>query len=283
MHFSLLSLNLHTYQEADQDTKFDRIAELITQHNVTCLCLQECAQNRDAELLEPGGLVRADNAAQIIVEKLNRLGQKFDYVWDWAHYGFGSYEEGVAVVSQLPILVTNSTYISQSTDVEDADGARKAIHARLAMSTDMVIDVYSAHLSDPAAGGTDQAMALSRFVSSTPDLIREAAPPKPKRRGHMKLMSNEQIQPDPVRIIFVAGDFNDTPDGPTVAALTDAGFADPSSSIRDGGAATFEDGRWIDYVFMKPMLRPTAGLVAFDGTEQPRVSDHAGVVLAFEV
>ncbi len=283
MKFSLLTLNLHTYQEPDQDEKFERIARFAMQENITCLCFQECAQSTTASYLDKSETVREDNAAHVIVRKLNDLGQKYGYVWDWAHIGFDVYEEGLAVVSQLPVLASTSELVSAGDDPTDAMGTRKVLHARLAVNTEMVIDVYSMHLSDPGHGGEEQVRALTGFVGRTPDLLREAAPPKQKRRGHLKLMSQEQIQRDPFRVVFVAGDLNDPPGGPMAAAMQRAGFADPSQSLRDDGAGTFQDGRWIDYVFMKPLLKPTAGRVAFDGVAEPTVSDHMGVFLEFEV
>lgn len=283
MRFSLLTLNLHSYQEPESETKLKQTAELIARENVTTVCVQECCQRKDGELLSPGSPIRRDNAARVLADRLAEYGQKYDYVWDWSHYGFEHYEEGSAVISQLPILASTAGLVSEGSDPDDAHGSRKVVHARLAVSPEVVIDVYSVHLSDPGRGGAKQAKSLAEMVAETPEKLKEANPPRTSRRGHMKLVPNAKLAPEPVRLVFLAGDFNDTPDGPTIQWLTGSGFADSSTIARVAGSATFEDGRWIDYVLMRPVLRPTAGRVVFDGSSEPRVSDHSGVLLEFEV
>ncbi len=282
MRFSLLTLNLHTWQESDQLDKLDRIAQFAVEENVTAICLQECAQSRSAELIDEGPL-RADNTGHLLRERLVVYGLKYSLAWDWSHYGFERYEEGSAVLSQLPFLGSCSQYVS-GTDDPGTVQSRKVVMARLAVGPATVIDVYSVHLSPPAEGSESQTDALVGFVGDTPNLLEQMKPPPPKRRGPPRKRAAIEDPTVLTRLVCLAGDFNVTPDG-HVPRLKEYGYLEASAAARDtqAGTGTFEDGRWIDYVFVKPAVRPQAASVVFHGDDRPCVSDHYGLVVEFEV
>lgn len=284
MRFSLLTLNLHTWQESDQLGKLDRIAQFAVEENVTAICLQECAQSRDAELLDEGPL-RADNTGHLLLERLVAYGLKYSMTWDCSHYGFERYEEGSAVLSQLPFLGSCSQYVSGTDDLETVE-SRKVVMARLAVGPATVIDVYSVHLSAPAEGSESQADALVGFVGDTPNLLEQMKPPPPKRRGPPRKRAVTEEPTALTRLVCLAGDFNVTPDE-DAHRLKEHGYLEASAVARETqavtGTGTFEDGRWIDYVFVKPAVRPQSASVVFHGGDRPRVSDHYGLVVEFEV
>ncbi len=281
MRFSLLTLNLHTWQEADQLEKLDRVAQFVVEENITCLCLQECAQSREAEELDEA--LRADNAGHLIRERLERYGLKYSMTWECSHYGFERYEEGSAVLSQLPFLGSCSQYVSETEDREIVQ-SRKVVMARLAVGPNTVIDVYSVHLSPPGAGFETQVDSLVGFVASTPDLLEQMKPPRPKRRGPPRKRAAPQPSPIATRLVCLAGDFNETPEG-GIGALGGHGYLEASAGARETqpGTGTTRDGRWIDYVFVKPALRPQSTSIVFHGGDRPPVSDHYGLVVEFEV
>ncbi|MFW6313809.1 MAG: endonuclease/exonuclease/phosphatase family protein [Spirochaetota bacterium] len=109
-------------------------------------------------------------------------------------------------------------------------------------------------------------------------------PPAPKRRGPPRKRVPVEAPPVSTRLICLAGDMNDTPEG-HVKVLSAHGFLEASSRVREEApdAGTFEDGRWIDYVFIKPALRPQGARVVFNGGDLAPVSDHYGVAVEFEV
>jgi len=283
MRFSVLTLNLHTWQESNQIEKLDRIAPYVAEENLTCLCLQECGQRTSSSRVHDGETLRTDNAAYLLQSKLSAHGLKYSMVWEYSHDSFGSYEEGSAILTQLPILGTCARYVSKTTEPADVQ-ARNVVMTRLAVSPNAVIDVYSVHLSPPEAGLADQLDSLADFVTETPDILEHMKPPAPKRRGPPRKRVATEEQPVSTRLVCLAGDMNDTPDG-HVKALGARGFLEASSRARAEvpDAATFEDGSWIDYVFIKPALRPQAARVVFNGSDAPPVSDHYGVVVEFEV
>lgn len=282
MRFSLLTLNLHTWQEADQLDKLDRIAQFVVKENVTCICLQECAQSRDAELLDEGPL-RADNTGHLLRERLVAYGLKYSMTWDCSHYGFELYEEGSAVLSQLPLLGSCSQYVSDS-EVLESTHSRRVVMARQAVGPATVIDVYSVHLSPPADGLEAQVDALVGFVDATPKVLEQMKPPPPKRRGPPRKRAVTEDPTALTRLVCLAGSFNVTPDE-QIPRLKERGYLEASAVARDtrAGTGTVEDGRWVDYVFVKPAVRPQSASVVFHGGDQPRVSDHYGLVAEFEV
>ena len=77
---------------------------------------------------------------------------------------------------------------------------------------------------------------------------------------------------DPSLDVIIAGDFNAQAGSPSILATESFGFQDLSSSL---------GGNLIDHVFTHrgSRLRATMSRLAFDGTTQPRVSDHPGVIV----
>ena len=283
MRFSVLTLNLHTWQESDQLEKFDRIARFVSQENLTCLCLQECGQRSSSPFVVDSDSQRSDNAAYLIQDRLEVYGLKYSMIWDFSHNSFGSYEEGSAILTQLPILGHCSRYVSEGDDPRSVQ-TRNVIMARLAAAPNSVIDLYSTHLSPPVAGLESQIAELLAFVDETPEMLERMKPPPPKRRGPPRKRVPAEDVPVSTRMVCVAGDMNEEPGG-LVKAFAANGLLEASAGARESGsvAGTFEDGRWIDYVFIRPALRPQRARVVFAGSDAPPVSDHYGIVVEFEV
>ncbi|HWI63156.1 MAG TPA: endonuclease/exonuclease/phosphatase family protein, partial [Symbiobacteriaceae bacterium] len=76
----------------------------------------------------------------------------------------------------------------------------------------------------------------------------------------------------------VAGDLNQTPDGPPIRCLTDGGLADLAAAAGLGGKPTFSSrrpSRRIDYLFGSADLQVTHA-----GVPESAASDHLPVVVA---
>lgn len=164
----ILTLNLHTYQESDQNTKLDKVAKTISDLDIDLIAFQECAQHKDATVVDTnnGIDIRSDNMAKIICDKLkSNHGKTYYFVWDWAHYGFTSYEEGIAILSQNPISNSGAIWVSTSQNQSDIN-SRKVIFGRTSVDGFGDINFTSAHTSWSAEHNTN-ARNLVRTKSAT--------------------------------------------------------------------------------------------------------------------
>jgi endonuclease/exonuclease/phosphatase family metal-dependent hydrolase len=281
---SILTLNLHTYQEvgiADGGTqaeKLDRVADAIAALGVDFVALQECAQSAGAavitdpraSLLADGSQpLKSDNMATLISRRLADVhGLTYRYAWTWAHYGFTNYEEGVAVLSRHPVDSYDSTYVSTSTSYGDPLFARKAIQLGATLPGGQAVNVYSAHLSFTGPAQDHQLDQLRSWMAG-----KEA---------------NGAIAS------IVGGDFNMIQGSGGYLRMTSAtggaAFVDGywAANPWGFGDVTIQAGQRIDYVFVKrgdPLL-PLTGQLYFKPGEAwlgGRVSDHVGTVLRFRL
>lgn len=283
MRFSLLTLSLHARQEPDQFERLDRAARFIAEENVSCVCLQGCGQRASAPEVDDEPGLREDNTALLLRSRLEQFGLKYGLVWDLSHRSNGSFEEGSAVLSQLPLLGRCSRYVSNVDDPENVE-SRNVVMARLAAAPNSVIDVYSTHLSPPEAGFEQQLASLVTFIDETPAVLEAMKPPPPKRRGPPRKRVPLQEPQVTTRLICVAGDFNAEPDEGG-GAMVERGYLEASAAAREGspqGAAS-QDRPWFDYIYVKPALRPQSARVVFTGDDAPPVGDRYGVLVEFEV
>jgi len=113
----LLTLNCHSWQEDNQLEKIKYLAETIYERGYDIVALQEVSQHRESQIIY--GNIRKDNFALLLVEELKKLGIDYNFTWDFSHYGYDIYEEGVALLSKRSFIDIQSFYISQSESVEN--------------------------------------------------------------------------------------------------------------------------------------------------------------------
>jgi maltose 6'-phosphate phosphatase len=259
----LMILNLHCYQEAQQDKKFSQIAKAIDDLDVDIVCFQEVA-----ELWNEGLGDWQTHSANIIN---NRLKHAFHLYSDWSHLGFDKYREGVAILSRYPLHNQAARYVSDSDSIFSIH-ARKVIMAQVNVPTMGLINVFSAHLSWWEDGFSQQFKKLSSWAS--------------------------ELQDQSVSATLLCGDFNITSgsEGYQLVVNTNE-YEDQFLAIQDQRA--FEkifkvnDAYWsnshteeyrIDYIFMNKAskLKINSGRVLFTDDDYGRVSDHCGYLMSFE-
>jgi maltose 6'-phosphate phosphatase len=259
----ILILNLHCYQEDNQDYKFSQIAKAINDQQADIICLQEVA--------EPWNDGHGDwnsNSAKIINDRLN---QPFYLYTDWSHKGFDKYREGVAILSRYPILNHSSKYVSTSHS-HDSIHSRKVVMAQVDVPCMGLINVYSAHLSWWDDGFSEQFKRLSKWASD----------------NHTKDVNGT----------LLCGDFNITAGSEGYNLVVNGNEYD-DQFLAANSQCVFEkifkvnDHHWkdmladdyrIDYIFMNKSseLRITLGNVLFTDEDYGRVSDHCGYLMIFE-
>ena len=153
----ILILNLHCYQEDNQDYKFSQIAKAIDEQQVDVICLQEVA-----ELWNNGHGDWNSNSAKIIND---RLKNPYYLYTDWSHLGFDKYREGVAILSRFPLLKKSSKYVSSDTNPESIH-SRKIAMAQVNVPYMGLVNLYSAHLSWWVDGFAEQFNALNTWAAS---------------------------------------------------------------------------------------------------------------------
>lgn len=157
----IMTLNLHTYQEID-DKEFgsleeffhvygkinEIIAKIIKEKSIDIICLQEAAQHKEMPVTMKIGDISIRRYNQVLeLQKLlkERYDLDYNFIWDWSHYGWDVWEEGVGILTRFDIKETESRYVSGSTNEKDIF-SRKVIKAVLLLPNE-TIDVYSAHLN----------------------------------------------------------------------------------------------------------------------------------------
>lgn len=270
--YLILTLNLHTYQESSQNEKFQLIADLIGKMDVDFVLFQECAQHKSSAI--DHGIIRIDNMAKVISDRIKQgYGIDYQYAWDWSHYGWEVWEEGLAVMTKYPILASDSRYISVSTS-KNTITSRKAVYASCQLS-DRQINLFSVHthwrtsLTDEEQN--QQIFKLKEMVAEKESTILNAGS-------------------------IVGGDFNGNPTSEypwsegyhsmmngneytdaLLDAYPDANNIPPLSAYYTIGGDF--PGR-IDFVFAKNSLNATVmdAQIIFTNDVVGRVSDHFGVL-----
>ncbi|MFW5442753.1 MAG: endonuclease/exonuclease/phosphatase family protein [Methylococcaceae bacterium] len=259
----VLILNLHCYQEENQDEKFSKIAEAIDDLDVDIVCLQEVA-----ELWNDGHGDWESNSARIINE---RLKLPFHIHTDWSHLGFDKYREGVAILSRYPLSDHDSGYVSDSHDAFSIH-SRKVVMARVHVPYVGPVNVFSAHLSWLEDGFQEQFQRLHEWAET-------------RHSGDVKAT-------------MLCGDFNITAGTSGYELVVDSNeYDDQYLAANEQGV--FEkifrvnDSHWqslladdyrIDYIFMNKTseLQVTSAKVVFTDQDYGQVSDHCGYFMTFE-
>jgi maltose 6'-phosphate phosphatase len=259
----VLILNLHCYQENNQDYKFSQIAKAIDELSADVVCLQEVA-----ELWNDGAGDWESNSAKIIND---RLAKPYHIHTDWSHLGFDKYREGVAILSRFPLLKPDAKYVSGSHDVYSIH-SRKVVMAQIKAPYMGLVNVFSAHLSWWEDGFAEQFMRLCDWA--------------------------EAKQSAQVNATLLCGDFNITAGSEGYHLVVDAHQYD-DQYLAANAKGLFEkifrvnDPYWqdyptddyrIDYIFLNKTsgLRVTSAKVLFTEQDYGRVSDHCGYMMTFE-
>ncbi|MEA3317001.1 MAG: endonuclease/exonuclease/phosphatase family protein, partial [Bacteroidota bacterium] len=185
--YLILTINQHTYQESNQNEKFNMLTEVIGKMDIDFIALQECAQHKSAKIVE--GIIRQDNMALIISNNLKEhYDIEYNFVWNWAHYGWDVWEEGVAILSKHNLVDSEDKYISTNTSTSNIT-SRKVIYASYQIP-EGTINIFSAH---------------THWRTSETDEEQN------NQINNIQLMVDEKELLSPEAITFICGDFNCNP------------------------------------------------------------------------
>ena len=281
MTFSILTLNLHSYQEnktpgdtiaervEKHDPLFDRIAAAISEHDVRVVCLQEVAEAGVKPVTTPYGLAPS-NAARRINRRIGN-GKQYHLRQDWSHYAWDTWREGVAIMSKHPIRKSYSRYITANQS-KNWWKSRNILLAQIEHPSAGLINIFSVH-----TGWWDD--------------DEELAQPQFER---LQAWADAKHTLD-VTATFLCGDFNSPAATPGYAywianGYTDQyllanpeGMFDPTIEGHVDGWQGESPGQRIDYIFLKDgsPFKVQEACTVFTTSDYGRVSDHAGVFATF--
>lgn len=259
MKLKLLTLNIHGWLEEDQLAKFERIADYIYDNEIDIVALQEVNQHKESNIL--GGVVRTDNPSEIICGFLREKGREYKYVWDWSHYGYDVYEEGVSILTRHDIVSSESRYVSQSKE-KDNWKSRNIIKGIVKVE-EREINVFSCHMGWYG----DEADPFEAQMERLNEFMQESEGP-----------------------VLAMGDFNNPDISDGYKLIKSYGIKDlyregskAAGNTIFGSIAGWEEndeGFRIDYIFGLGDMKGIEGEVVFE--EEP-VSDHSGVYVQIEI
>ncbi|WP_226681807.1 endonuclease/exonuclease/phosphatase family protein [Sutcliffiella horikoshii] len=263
---NLLTLNCHSWQEENQMEKIQHIARAIKEQAYDVIALQEVSQSIDAEVVK--GNVKQNNFGLVLQQELEKLGvSDYELVWDFAHMGYDTYEEGLAILTRHPIKKTHSFFVSKSTDT-DFWKTRKIVGVTAEVHGEEM-SFYTCHLGwwsdeeEPAKYQMEQ--LLEKVQGKDPyflmgDFNNSA---HIKGEGYEYLTSTARLHDT-----YLLASEKDS--GVTVEGKI-AGWDENKQDLR------------IDLILASSPVSATSSKVVFNGQNREVVSDHYGVEVTVEI
>lgn len=255
----ILTLNCHSWQEENQLEKIKYLAGIIYEKNYAVIALQEVSQHRESQIIYDN--IREDNFALLLVEEIKKLGTTYNFIWDFSHYGYDIYEEGVALLSKEPFISSESLYISQSNSIENWK-SRKIVGGSIDLY-DEIYTFYSCHTGwwndddEPFKYQAEKILEISKNINHKVffmgDFNNGASV---NGEGYDFLIKNGLID------TFIEAKMKD--DGCTVPGKI-AGWEDDLSKKR------------LDLILTRTHMKICSSNIIFNGKNKKIVSDHFGV------
>ena len=253
----LLTINTHSIIEPDYENKLRIFVNSVYRIRPDIIAMQEVNQRKESDIIRLGGGfdVRRDNHAHRVCKLLADMGLYYNYIWRGIKEAYGKNEEGVAILTHLPIKDTDCILLSEKDD-------RKDWRTRYAVGVKIYDEwFYSAHMGrydDRREPFTKQWERLRKSIS---------------HKGK----------------VWIMGDFNCDFNSDGYKEVINSGWYDTylNARERDGGITVKGqiDG-WrdsdtrdmrIDYIFTNTDREILSSRVVFNGVNEPVISDHYGV------
>lgn len=266
-----LTLNIHSWMEENQLTKFEEIAAFILKENIDVIALQEVNQSIGADVvndplhfISPKNeevTIKEDNAGLVLVTLLKDLG--CDYYWSWSmcHIGYGKYDEGICLLSKEK-METSSLLISEKFDIVDYR-RRKVLLGRQTIASREHCFV-SCHFSWWQKENTGFKYEWDNLLKSLP--LSEVNVVLLGDFNNPANISDEGYD-------LIRRDFYDT------YSLAHQKLGDYTIPPNIDGWKNSQDNLRVDYIWVNKMVPVASSKVVFDGVGTPIVSDHFGVLV----
>lgn len=174
MSFSLLTLNLHTYQQhpmADpmacmhqHEREINFIAEAIAGQKIDVACFQEVGEWCHDPITSPYG-ISPSNMVNRIRTRLANWGIHYHMFQDWSHIGYGQFREGTAILSRFPMRHNHSRYVS-SDQRRDWYMSRNITATCIELPWFGLVHISNVHLNWPNHGFYNEFDTVRWLISS---------------------------------------------------------------------------------------------------------------------
>lgn len=272
----ILTLNAHSLLEDNYLRKLAWFVELVLREEPDLIALQEVNQSISAPFADEDmfeGMIpqketyvplRSDNHAAWIAYLLRRAGMPSSWAWLPVKIGYDRYDEGIALMSfRDSIAKVDILNLSRCCDYRNWR-TRKALGVQLKDARDWFYTVHMGWWNDE----TDPFCRQWHILNESAGKHRAAAP------------------------VWLLGDFNAPAEvrGEGYDQIRNDGWNDAwLMAGRTRGCATVAgkidgwengcDGMRIDHIWCSRAMPIRSARVVFDGTHEPRISDHFGILL----
>ncbi|MCA1320382.1 endonuclease/exonuclease/phosphatase family protein [Bacillus tianshenii] len=258
---NLLTLNCHSWQEENQMEKIQHLAQTIKEKAYDVIALQEVSQSIDAPLVREN--IKENNYGLVLLQELEKLGvQDYQLVWDFAHMGYDTYEEGLAILTRLPLVKSHSFFVSKGTDT-DYWKTRKIVGVTVEYAG-RELSFYTCHLGwwtdeeEPARYQIEQLLHEAKGCGTPFFLMGD-------------FNNSAHIKGEGYELLTVEHGLHDTY---LLAEEQDSGI-----TVR-GKIAGWDDNKQdlrIDLILASDQVDVASSQVIFNGENKEVVSDHFGV------
>lgn len=259
----IITQNLHCFAEENYLVKFQQIAQFIVDNDIDVACFQEVAQHVKSPMISDELQLKEGNAALLIRDMIKDFGgDSYELLYSFAHYYYETDEEGVAILTRLPIKDWKEHIIS--------DEKKYTIDRRTAIEIQLENNVSLSTLHLGIASDKEvKSPALKQFLT-----LKEIT------KGKQKLFFGDYNIPDTTSAydeIIQSGcvDLCGKQAKENPAFLTTPGTIDGWKN--DKGA------KRLDYGFVEGSIQVNEARVIFDGKNEPIVSDHFGLYFDVEI
>jgi maltose 6'-phosphate phosphatase len=279
MELSLLTLNLHTYQQHPRPCPFltmheherevQLIAEAIAQLQVDVVCFQEVGEYIHDPITTPYG-ESPSNMAFRVCRRLRHWNLWYHIHQDWSHVGFYRWREGTAIMSRHPLFHNHSAYVSAD-ERKDNYMSRNVTLSCIDVPWFGLLHVANVHLSWAHHGFFEEYSRLGNLIRSR---FRFGV------RGDLMVGDfNAPAGEDAYNHIVRHGEYVDQFYELHPHRFDESSYHGQIDGWRDGPP------RRIDYVFKRngAPLQVASIDVIFNGYFYPIVSDHFGLLARFQM
>lgn len=255
----LITINTHSLIEENYEIKLDLFIDAIYRIRPDVIAMQEVNQTTDAAVaaLGKGFDIRQDNHALRVTDALNALGLNYRYFWHGIKMAYGKFQEGLAVITHLPVTKTDSIQISE---IDDSTNWRTRYALGVCVGGEWFYSIHTARYDDEVDAFSNQ-----------------------WRRFDSHVWEKEKV--------WVMGDFNCDSDSAGYKEVIESGWYDTFCMAKEqdlgvtvrGAIDGWRDGEVsdmrIDYIFTNRKLPIKSSQVIFNGVNEERISDHYGILV----